>query len=231
MADGRVALVTGANRGIGREIARQLAEAEYRVVVTARDLESAREVAGLLEGDATALQLDVGDAESVDRAADELHSSIGRLDALVNNAGVIGDTGLRASAADLGSVKDTLETNLFGAWRVAAAVLPLLRDSGSGRIVNLSSGMGQLSDMGGGAPGYRVSKAGLNALTRMLASENGDAGVLVNSVCPGWVRTDMGGAGASRSVEEGADTAVWLATLPDDGPTGGFFRNREPIPW
>jgi NAD(P)-dependent dehydrogenase (short-subunit alcohol dehydrogenase family) len=131
----------------------------------------------------------------------------------------------------LDDVKELLETNLFGAWRLTQALLPLLRRSGHGRIVNLSSGMGQLEEMGGGAPAYRVSKTGLNALTRIFANEEADSGILVNSVCPGWVRTDMGGSGARLSVEEGADTAVWLATLPDEGPTGGFFRERDQIPW
>lgn len=134
-----------------------------------------------------------------------------------------------AASADLEAVKDTLETNLFGAWRLTAALLPLLRAGGHGRIVNVSSGMGQLDEMGGGQAAYRVSKTGLNALTRILANEERGSGIL--SACPGWVRTDMGGSGARSSVEEGADTPVWLATLPDDGPSGGFFRYREPIPW
>jgi NAD(P)-dependent dehydrogenase (short-subunit alcohol dehydrogenase family) len=121
--------------------------------------------------------------------------------------------------------------NLFGAWRLTRAMLPLLRASGHGRIVNVSSGGGQLEDMQGGRAAYRVSKTGLNALTRILAAEEGGSGILVNSMCPGWVRTEMGGEAAPRSVEEGADTAVWLATLPDDGPSGGFFRDRKPIPW
>ena len=122
-----------------------------------------------------------------------------------------------------------LETNLFGALRLTRALLPLLRRSEHPRVVNVSSGAGQLSDMNGGNHSYRISKTALNAVTRILSNEGG--GLLANSMCPGWVRTDMGGSSAPRSVEEGADTAVWLATLPDDGPDGGFFRNREPIPW
>ena len=151
------------------------------------------------------------------------------LDILVNNAGIGGDTGSRGSDADLAEVKATVDTNLFGAWRLAKALIPLMERSGNGRIVNVSSGMGQLSDMGGGAPSYRLSKAGLNVLTRILSSELAGSGIKVNSVCPGWVKTDMGGASASKEVEDGADTPVWLATLPDDGPTGGFFRDRKPI--
>ena len=146
-----------------------------------------------------------------------------------NNAGVQGEIGTNVATAPLDEAHLTMETNLFGPWRLIQELLPLLRESRRARIVNVSSGAGQLSDMNGGYPGYRVSKSALNALTRVLSNE--EPGVLVNSMCPGWVRTDMGGAGAPRSVEEGADTAVWLATLPDDGPTGGFFRNREPISW
>lgn len=128
-------------------------------------------------------------------------------------------------------VRETLEMNLFGAWRLCQAFVPLMQRNGYGRIVNVSSGMSALNDMGGGSPAYRVSKTSLNALTRILASELHDTGILVNSVCPGWVRTDMGGSGASRSIEEGADTPVWAATLPDNGPTGGFFRDRRLISW
>jgi NAD(P)-dependent dehydrogenase (short-subunit alcohol dehydrogenase family) len=225
-----VAVVSGGNRGLGLEAARQLAERGYRVIVGSRDERRGREAVEGLAG-VEARQLDVADPGSVQRFARALEDEVDHLDVLINNAGVIGDTGRRGSDADLDEVKQTLETNVFGAWRLTQALAPLLERGGHGRVVNLSSGMGQLSDMGGGAPSYRVSKTALNALTRIFAHELADSGVKVNSACPGWVRTDMGGSGASRSVEEGADTPVWLATLPDDGPTGGFFRNREPIPW
>lgn len=230
----RVVLVSGANRGLGREIARQLAGGGDRVILGGRDEGTAEEAAAELGErglEAAAVQLDVADPGSVERAGARVESGFGRLDVLVNNAGVSGDTGASAGDVDLDSVNETLETNLYGAWRLTQALLPLLRASGRGRIVNVSSGMGQLDEMGGGAPGYRLSKVGLNALTRILASEERDAGILVNSACPGWVRTDMGGPSARSSVEEGADTPVWLAKLPDGGPTGGFFRYREPIPW
>lgn len=232
--NGKVALVSGANKGIGLEIARQLAGAGMHVVMGARDAAKGEEAAETLAADGLAVEsrkLDVTDDASVERLAGELESSHGRLDVLVNNAGVSGDHAQGGAEADLESVKQTLETNLFGAWRVAELAIPLMRQSGGGRIVNVSSGLGQLSDMSGGMAPYRVSKTALNALTRILAAELSDAGILVNSACPGWVRTDMGGSGAARSVEEGADTPVWLATLPDDGPTGGFFRDREQIPW
>jgi NAD(P)-dependent dehydrogenase (short-subunit alcohol dehydrogenase family) len=230
-----IALVSGSNRGLGREIALQLGRDHgHDVIVTGRDLDDARRTAGELgeEGaSATPEQLDVSDADSVERLAARLAESPGSLDVLVNNAGVIDSYSDRAADVSIDDVKELLEANLFGAWRLTQAMLPLLRRSEHPRIVNLSSGMGQLDEMGGGAPAYRVSKTGLNALTRIFANEEADSGLLVNSVCPGWVRTDMGGSSARLSVEEGADTAVWLATLPDDGPTGGFFRERRPIPW
>lgn len=231
---GLVALVSGGNRGIGRDVVRQLGERGITVVLGSRDLKRGEEVAAELEAKGlriVAKQLDIRDEASVERAARELEEEFGRVDILVNNAGISDPWRGTAEDADFDVVKDVLETNLFGAWRLAKAVIPLMRRNGYGRIVNLSSGMGQLSDMGGHSPGYRVSKTGLNALTRMLASELAGENILVNSVCPGWVRTDMGGPGARRSVEEGADTPVWLATLPDGGPSGGFFRDRKPIPW
>jgi NAD(P)-dependent dehydrogenase (short-subunit alcohol dehydrogenase family) len=231
----RTALVSGSNRGIGREVARQLAELGHHVIVTARDLGAAEgAVEELSNGRGLSLQaaqLDVADPHSVGRLRERLEAEPGRLDALVNNAGVMGEIATNVAKAPLDDAHTTMETNLFGAWRLIQAMLPLLRRSGHGRIVNVSSGAGQLSDMNGGYPGYRVSKTALNALTRILSNEEGGNGMLVNSMCPGWVRTDMGGSAAPRSVTEGADTAVWLATLPDDGPTGAFFRNREPIPW
>jgi NAD(P)-dependent dehydrogenase (short-subunit alcohol dehydrogenase family) len=228
----RVALVSGANRGLGLEVARRLAEEGYRVVIGSRDPARGEEAARELGEGATACRLDVTDPKSIEDCIRTIGEQFGRLDVLVNNAGIEGGGwSTSATDVDLDEVRDVLETNLFGAWKLTQAALPLMRKQGYGRIVNLSSGMGQLSDMGGHSPGYRVSKTGLNALTRMLASELAGENILVNSVCPGWVRTDMGGSGARRSVEQGADTPVWLATLPDGGPSGGFFRDREPIPW
>jgi NAD(P)-dependent dehydrogenase (short-subunit alcohol dehydrogenase family) len=228
-----VALISGSNRGIGREIARELAALGHHVIVTARNAGAAADVAAELADDGRLAvqgeQLDVTDPTSVERIGARVKAEPGRLDVLVNNAGVMGKAATTAATAPLDDAHRTMETNLFGAWRLTQALLPLLRASPRARIVNVSSGAGQLADMNGGYPGYRLSKAALNALTRVLSNE--EPGILVNSMCPGWVRTDMGGAGAPRSVEEGADTAVWLATLPDDGPTGGFFRNRKPIPW
>jgi NAD(P)-dependent dehydrogenase (short-subunit alcohol dehydrogenase family) len=228
----RVALISGGNRGLGREVARELAGLGYRVVIGSRDLSKGDEAADEIGRGVIARRLDVTDEESIESVIRSIEDDFGRLDVLVNNAGVEGG-GWRTSAVDvdLDDVRDTLETNLYGAWRLTQAALPLMRRNGYGRIVNLSSGMGQLDDMGGHAPGYRVSKVSLNALTRMLDAELADENILINSCCPGWVRTDMGGSSAPRSLEEGADTPVWLATLEDDGPRGGFFRNRQPIPW
>jgi NAD(P)-dependent dehydrogenase (short-subunit alcohol dehydrogenase family) len=239
MGDGkalRVAIVTGGNRGIGLEICRQLVlRGSLRVVLASRDK---------AKGDAAiksfknqqdmiySLELDVTSARSIQKFAADITKCYGRCDVLVNNAGVMLDPrGSRVLDSKEETWHDTLAVNLFGPLLLAQALVPLMKKNGYGRIVNVSSGQGQLSDMGIGTPAYRVSKTALNALTRTLAAELHGSGILVNSMCPGWVRTDMGGSSAPRSVEEGADTAVWLATLPDGGPTGGFFRDRKPIPW
>lgn len=219
-----VALVTGANRGIGREVCRQLAARGHDVLLAARSAEAAERAAK--EVGATPLRLDVTSADDIARAASE----IGRLDVLVNNAAITYDTWQRASTADLAVVREAAETNLYGPWRLTQALLPLLRRSPHGRIVNVSSEAASLTNMGGGTPAYTASKVALNALTRMFAAELRADGVLVNAVCPGWVATDMGGPGG-RPVADGAASVVWAATLPDDGPTGGFFRDGRPLPW
>jgi NAD(P)-dependent dehydrogenase (short-subunit alcohol dehydrogenase family) len=229
--NGSVALVSGGNRGIGLEICRQLADRGIAVILGSRDEEAGREAAENLSGNVVAHQLDVADEESVGRLASFVEEEFGRLDILVNNAGISNDEGQRGVDADLFRVRAALETNLLGAWRLCGVAIPLMQREDYGRIVNISTGLAALEDMGGGWPGYRVSKTALNALTRILASELRGSGILVNSVCPGWVQTEMGGSGAPRPVEEGADTPVWAATLPKAGPTGGFFRDRRPIPW
>ena len=234
--DKRVAVVTGANRGIGLGIARQLARrGDIQVVLTGRDEAKGRAAANQLRGEGLEIDfhaLDVTSERSVKTFAGWLESACKRCDILVNNAGVMLDPrGSRVLNSKAATYRETLETNLIGPLLLAQALVPLMKRNGYGRIVNVSSGQGQLSDMGVGTPAYRVSKTALNALTRTLAAELKGSGILVNSMCPGWVRTDMGGAGAPRTVEQGADTAVWLATLPDDGPSGGFYRDRRPIPW
>ena len=224
-----VSLVTGANRGIGREVCRQLAGKGHAVLLTARDAEAAAAAAGRIV-DAVPLRLDVADPASVAEAAATVADRYGKLDVLVNNAAITYDTWQRAITADLGVVRQVAETNLYGPWQVVQRFLPLLRNSDHPRIVNVSSEAGSLDSMGGGTPAYAVSKAALNALTRMLAAELHAERILVNAVCPGWVATDMGGPGG-RPVAEGAASVVWAAILPDTGPTGGFFRDGHPIPW
>lgn len=231
---GRVALVTGAYRGIGLEVTRQLARRGFTVVLTARDLSKAEAAADKLKGqglEVAAAALDVSDARSVEEEARFVAERFGRLDVLVNNAAILYDSWQRAVEADLDTVRAAFETNTLGPWRMAQAFLPLLGKSSHGRIVNVSSESGSLSSMGGGTPAYSVSKAALNVLTRKLADELRPARILVNSVCPGWVATEMGGPDAPRTVEEGAASVMWAVTLPDDGPTGGFFRDGAPLPW
>jgi len=232
----KVAVVTGANRGIGLEICRQLGKrGDIHVVLTSRDDSKGKSAAKKLAGDGADVEfrtLDVTKERSVRALADFMASAHGRCDVLVNNAGILADPrGSRFLDSRVETYRETLDVNLFGALIMAQAIAPLMRERRYGRIVNLSSGLGQLADMGLGSPAYRISKTALNALTRILAAELKDSGVLVNSMCPGWVQTGMGGPTAPRTVAQGADTAVWLATLPDEGPSGGFFRDRKPIPW
>ncbi len=236
----RVAVVTGGNRGIGFETCRQLAKRGLRVVLASRDEAKGLEAAQRLRGEAGDLRhapLDVTDERSVGRFADFVRRTYGRVDVLINNAGLFldrdggGATSTGAIAGTIEALRRSMETNVYGALRVTHALLPLMRRHDYGRIVSVSSGMGQLSEMNGGSPAYRVSKTALNALTRILADELKGTNIQVNSVCPGWVKTDMGGPGAPRTPEQGADTIVWLALQPNGGPTGGFFRDRQPIPW
>lgn len=224
---GPVALVTGGNRGIGLELSRQLLDRGCRVVLGSRDLEAGRRAAAHL--DLLVCRLDVTDDVSVAAAVETVTAAHGGLDVLVNNAAIDYDTDARASDADLARIERTLQTNLLGAWRVALAFLPLLRASGRARIVNVSSEAGSISGMTGGTPGYAVSKAALNALTRLLAGELRRDRILVNAVCPGWTDTDMGRGG--RPVADGAASVLRAVLLEDDGPSGGFFRDGIPLPW
>lgn len=227
---GKVALVTGGNRGIGLETGRQLAALGFTVLLGTRDLAKGEAAARQLGGKVEAIALDVAAPDAAALAAADIERRFGRLDVLVNNAAIHYDPRARALKPDWTVIREAFETNVFGAWRIAAACAPLLGTSGHGRLVNVSSEGGSLASMGAGAPAYSTTKATLNALTCILAAELRGAGVLVNAICPGWVATDMGGPGG-RPVAQGAAGIVWAATLPDDGPTGGFFRDGKRLPW
>jgi NAD(P)-dependent dehydrogenase (short-subunit alcohol dehydrogenase family) len=226
-----VAVVTGANRGIGFELCSQLSDADYAAVLGSRDDgRGERAAAELAKPNVHPIQLDVADPASVERAASRVTDELGRCDVLINNAAIDYDTDARASSADLDRVHTAFETNLFGAWRTVLAFLPLLRESAHPRIVNVSSEGGSLASMGGGTPAYHTTKAALNALTLTLAAELRREGILVNAICPGWTATDMGEHGG-RPVSAGAASVMWAVTLPDDGPTGGFYRDGRIVPW
>jgi NAD(P)-dependent dehydrogenase (short-subunit alcohol dehydrogenase family) len=230
--EGHVALVTGGNRGLGRESVRQLSALGFSVALTARSGQRADEAAHALgSARVRSMTLDVTSDADVARCGDLIRREYGgRLDVLINNAAIHYDTGETALTADLQIAAEALATNLVGAWRVAQMAAGLMRRRRRGRIVNVSSGAGALGSMDGHTPAYRVSKLALNGLTLMLAHELRNSGILVNAVCPGWVATDMGGPGG-RPVEDGARSILWAALLPDDGPTGGFFRDGRPIAW
>ena len=203
------------------------------MLLTARDAEKSRAAAAKLKsvGRVEPVVLDVANASSIEKAAAEISSRYDWLDVLINNAGINYDTWETVENAEIdGTVIETIRTNLLGPWRMCLAFLPLLRKSRAGRIVNVSSESGSLANMGAGPPAYQITKAALNALTRTLAGELRGTSILVNAVCPGWVATDMGGTGG-RPVADGANGILWAATLPDNGPTGGFFRDGKPLPW
>ncbi len=232
-AAAKIALVTGANRGIGLEVCRQLAGQGLRVILTARDPargEAAARQLGRDGLDVTFCSLDVTDPASIDAAQAYVAERFGHLDVLINNAAIYPDDGVSIFDVPIATVDETLAVNLYGPLRLCRAFVPEMRRRSYGRVVNVSSSSGQLSTMGGRTGAYAISKAALNALTRIVAAEAGSR-VKVNAVDPGWVRTEMGGPSAPRSVAQGADSIVWLATLPDSGPSGGFFRDRRPMDW
>jgi NAD(P)-dependent dehydrogenase (short-subunit alcohol dehydrogenase family) len=235
MMDRKIAVVTGANRGIGFEICRQLAAKGIDVVLTSRDEAKGRMAVAQLRSQGLEIefyQLDVTDTSGIQRLGGFLERKYGAADILVNNAGIMADAkGTGMLGVQLQIIRTTMETNVYGPLILCQALIPLMRKKNYGRIVNISSGLGQLSEMGGGMPAYRMSKTALNALTRTLAAELKGTNILVNSLCPGWVKTDMGGPNAVKTLAEGADTAVWLATLPDSGASGGFYRDRKAISW
>lgn len=238
----RIALVTGANRGIGFEIARQLLapaiQPAIKVVIGCRDDAKGRAAAARLSdagADVAAVQLDVTSPDSIADAVATIENQHGPIDILINNAAVLidGPGGFAASLFDMTdeTARQTFETNVLGPARLIKAVVPGMRQRGFGRVVNVSSRAGQLTGMGSGFPAYRMSKTALNALTRIAAAEASHPKILINAMCPGWCRTDMGGAGAARSPEEGARTAVWLATSDNVKVSGGFFQDATQIEW
>lgn len=230
----KIAVITGANKGIGFETARQLSAAGVKIILTARDEKRGRDAADVLVkegGDVVFHQLDVTDQNSVDRLLGHVEENFGKLDILINNAGVNLDHGATGLDADLDNVINTFTVNTVGPLRMCKAFVPLMVKNNFGRVVNVSSGMGQLSDMTGMWPGYRISKTALNAVTRIIADEVKDKNITVNSVCPGWTKTDLGGNDAPILPKDAVGTILWLATLEKNKPSGGFFREMERLEW
>ncbi|ADO74712.1 SDR family oxidoreductase [Stigmatella aurantiaca] len=231
----RIALVTGANRGIGLEVCRQLVRLGIRVVLTARREDKGRAAVEELAAEGlnvSFLPLDVTSEKDRLRILEDITREFGRLDILINNAGISIDFNVPALEVSFDEViRPTIETNLYGPLHLTQLFVPLMRKHDYGRIVNVSSGLGSFSKITSGRIAYRLSKVGLNAMTKVFADELKDTNILVNVMTPGWVRTNLGGVKAERSTEQGADTIIWLATLPDDGPRGRFFRDRQDFPW
>lgn len=234
MAEQKIALVTGGNRGIGLEVCRQLAGLGIKVILGSRD--AARGVAAAKELVAEGLpvetrQLDVASAKSISECMNWVRLDVGRLDILVNNAGIMIEEGDADPMEEIEIIREMMQTNVYGPFLLSRLAIPIMKSRRHGRIVNLSSGMGSLTEMGAGYIAYRLSKAGINVVTRVVAAETEGMGILVNSVDPGWVQTAMGGRGATRTVKKGAETVIWLVTAADNGPTGAFFRDRKAIEW
>lgn len=228
----KTVLITGANRGIGFEIARQLAARGFHIVIGVRSEQQGQKAQRELEqaGRVSVLVLDVSNSKSIAIAASKF-APIGQLDVLVNNAGIYPDDGLSVLTISREQMVSTFQTNTFGALETTQAFLPYLKKASPARVINVSSGYGQIDGLSADVPSYCLSKLALNGITIMLAEALKEHRVAVNAMCPGWVRTDMGGSAAPRSVGEGADTAVWLATEADQNLTGKFFRHRKEIPW
>lgn len=238
----KIALVTGGNKGLGFEISRQLAKQGIQVILGARNAVKGQEAAEKLKQqglDVYPLTLDVNDAGSIQSAVNAIKEQFGTLHILVNNAGIILDWTTSVFDVSLDTLSQTLQTNLYGSFRLCQLCIPIMKEAGYGRVVNMSSTTGSFADMSNPnspydsvlGPSYRLSKTALNAVTSLFARELRGTNILINSTCPGWVQTDMGTESAPLTVEEGADTPVWLATLPDGGPSGGFFNSRKPVAW
>jgi NAD(P)-dependent dehydrogenase (short-subunit alcohol dehydrogenase family) len=223
------ALVTGGNRGIGFAIAQGLLAKGYEVIITARSLDSAKQAAEKLQGTVIPIELDVSRDRSIELAVKTLHQTIDRLDVLINNAGIYPDNSVNILTISRELLDAAMNTNTFGVILMVQAFLPLLEKSQDARVINVSSGMGALDGLTTTAPSYCLSKFALNGATIMLSQSLSSKGIVVNSMCPGWVRTDMGGASAPRSPEQGADTAIWLATEASRSYSGKFFRDRKVV--
>jgi NAD(P)-dependent dehydrogenase (short-subunit alcohol dehydrogenase family) len=233
MNENKIAVVPGSNRGIGFATVKELLNKGYQVILTARKEQDGMAALNQL-GRPAHLDfhtLDVSDMNSINTIKEYVIEKYGQLDILINNAGINYDTWQSASNANLEEVQQTLETNVFGAWNMIKAFYPLMEKNKYGRIVNVSSGAGSLNEMGSGTPGYSISKAALNVLTIKFAQELSNKNILINSVCPGWVRTDMGGSSAPRSPKEGSETIIWAAELPNNSASGKFFRDMKEIDW
>ncbi len=232
--DKKIAAVTGGNRGIGFQICRDIANKDLKVLLTARNSEKGAESAKILQNeglDVTFYELDVSSAESIDNFVSRVTKEFSRIDVLVNNAAIIPDARSTGLSVEIQELQVSLETNVYGIIRLSQKIIQLMIKNNYGRIINLSSAMGQFADMGSGYLAYRISKTAVNTITKVLANETDSYNIQINSVDPGWVKTEMGGAGASLSAEEGADTIVWLSTRPDNSPTGMFYKKREIISW
>lgn len=235
----KVAIVTGANRGLGLEAVRQLAQRGMTTILTCRDAAKGEAAAQSLQQQGLPVvfhQLDITQESSVKTLKQWVQQQYGRVDILINNAGIFPDTSgpnefISAFDVSVEVLRLGMETNLYGAFRMCQTFIPMMQARNYGRVVNVSSGMGQFEGMNGGYPAYRTSKTALNTVTCLFADELKGSNVLINSMCPGWVRTDMGGANADRDVSEGVDTMIWLATLSDGSKSGGFFRDRKQIAW
>lgn len=234
MSQKQIALVTGANRGIGLEVASELAKKGIHVLMGSRDRSKGEEAVSRLKkkyDNVEWIALDVSDPQSIEQASQSILTKFGGVDILINNAGIFIDGNDKGFGTSVETLEKTFRTNTVGPFLLCQKLIPAMVKRGGGRVINISSGLGQLSESSGGYPAYRLSKTALNAVTRLFAVEANHPKVYVNSMCPGWVRTDMGGANAARSIEQGAETVVWLATEPGLTATGQFFRDKKPIVW
>ena len=234
MTEKKLAAVTGGNRGIGFQICRDLAKEGFEVILTARAEKKGLHAAEKLKDedlDVKFYQLDITDSDSIENFYQAIVKDYGKLDVLINNAAILPEPISSGLSAGLQEIKETIETNVYGAIVLCQKIIPLMIKNNYGRIVNMSSGLGQLKEMGGGYFAYRISKTALHAVTKIFASETSGYDIQINCVDPGWVKTDMGGSGATSTPEEGADTAVWLSSRPKGEPSGKFYKNRKIIDW